>query len=140
MLIGALVDWGKTEGIRENWTKSDSIVQPVNPLTNQQYSFLTVQPINHLTIKLHMYYPYFIAYMAAGFAISILVFFWALNNGQFKDQQRARFIPLQDDLESAPIKASRRARIEIFALFMLASIGLIMSAAVVAFALYKAIR
>ena len=44
-----------------------------------------------------MYYPYFIAYMAIGFAVSLVVFFWALNTGQFKDQQRARFIPLEND-------------------------------------------
>ncbi|MBW2435232.1 MAG: cbb3-type cytochrome oxidase assembly protein CcoS, partial [Deltaproteobacteria bacterium] len=35
--------------------------------------------------------------MAAGFIISLVVFFWALNNGQFKDQQRARFLPLYND-------------------------------------------
>ncbi len=44
-----------------------------------------------------MYYPYYLAYMSAGFVISIVVFIWALNNGQFKDQQRARFIPLEND-------------------------------------------
>ena len=49
-----------------------------------------------------MYYPYFIAYMAAGFIISLVVFFWALNSGQFKDQQRARFLPLQNDLQTKP--------------------------------------
>jgi cbb3-type cytochrome oxidase maturation protein len=87
-----------------------------------------------------MYYPYFIAYMAAGFVISILVFFWALNNGQFKDQQRARFLPLQSDLQAEPVRAARRAWIEFFTLFTLAGIGLLMSAAVVAFALYQAIR
>ena len=54
-----------------------------------------------------MYYPYFIAYMAAGFVISLVVFFWALNSGQFKDQQRARFIPLEGQLRSKPVKASR---------------------------------
>ncbi|MBW1825699.1 MAG: cbb3-type cytochrome oxidase assembly protein CcoS, partial [Deltaproteobacteria bacterium] len=37
-----------------------------------------------------MYFPYFITYMALGFAISLVVFFWALKNGQFKDQKRAR--------------------------------------------------
>jgi hypothetical protein len=47
---------------------------------------------------------------------------------------------LQDDLETAPIKASRRVRIEIYALFTLAAIGLLTSAAVVVFALYKAFR
>jgi cbb3-type cytochrome oxidase maturation protein len=54
-----------------------------------------------------MYYPYFIAYMAAGFIISLVVFFWALNSGQFKDQQRARFLPLQNDLDLRAFKPLR---------------------------------
>ena len=87
-----------------------------------------------------MYYPYFIAYMAAGFVISIVVFFWALNSGQFKDQQRARFIPLQGKLQTIPTKTSRFARAEIYALFALACIGLAMSAVVVAFVLLKSLK
>jgi cbb3-type cytochrome oxidase maturation protein len=87
-----------------------------------------------------MYYPYFIAYMAAGFVISIVVFFWALNNGQFKDQQRARYIPLESDLNTKPGKASRFARIETIALFSLVCIVLATSVAVVVFALVKAVR
>jgi nitrogen fixation-related uncharacterized protein len=87
-----------------------------------------------------MYYPYFIAYMAAGFVISIVVFAWALNNGQFKDQQRARFIPLESDAGTVPLKRSRFARVEIYALFLLACIGLAASAAVIAFALLKALH
>jgi len=82
-----------------------------------------------------MYYPYFIAYMAAGFVISIVVFFWALNNGQFEDQQRARFIPLESDLSSKPVKASRFFRIETYALFTLVCLVLACSVAVVIFAL-----
>ncbi len=46
-----------------------------------------------------MYYPYFISYMVAGLAISLVVFIWALNNGQFKDQQRARYLPLKDETD-----------------------------------------
>lgn len=87
-----------------------------------------------------MYYPYFIVYMAAGFVISIVVFLWALHNGQFEDQQRARFIPLQTDLNTKPLKASRFARIETIALFSLVCIVLASSVAVVTFALMKAIR
>jgi cbb3-type cytochrome oxidase maturation protein len=87
-----------------------------------------------------MYYPYFIAYMAAGFVISLVVFFWALNNGQFKDQQRARFIPLASDLVSRPLKASRFFRIEIVALFTLICLVLASSMAVVLFALHKALQ
>jgi nitrogen fixation-related uncharacterized protein len=87
-----------------------------------------------------MYYPYFIAYMTAGFVISIAVFIWALNNDQFKDQQRARFIPLENDPNTQPVKASRYARIETIALFSLVCICLMCSAAVITFALIKAIK
>ena len=84
-----------------------------------------------------MYFPYYIAYMTAGFVISLAVFFWALNRGQFKDQNRARFIPLEADSHTKPVKVSRLARIETIALFALVGIGLAASAAVVTFALYK---
>ena len=87
-----------------------------------------------------MYYPYFIAYMASGFIISLVVFFWALNNGQFKDQQRARYIPLESDQKTEPAKASRFARIEAIALFSLVCICLSCSIAVITFALMKAAK
>ena len=85
-----------------------------------------------------MYFPYFIAYMSAGFVISIVVFFWALNSGQFKDQQRARFIPLENDPNPNPVKASRFERIQTIALFSLVCICLSCSLAVITFALMKA--
>ena len=78
--------------------------------------------------------------MAAGFLISIVVFIWALNNGQFKDQQRARFIPLESDLQTEPVKASRFARIQTIALFSLVCICLSCSLAVITFALMKAAK
>ncbi len=84
-----------------------------------------------------MYYPFFIAYMAAGFIISLVVFFWALNSGQFKDQQRARFLPLQNDLQAQPAKIPRFARIQTYALLSLVSLCLASAAAVVIFSLIK---
>ena len=87
-----------------------------------------------------MYYPYFIAYMSAGFVISIVVFIWALNNGQFKDQQRARFIPLENDPRTNPVKASRFARIQTIALFALVCICLSCSLAVITYSLFMAAR
>jgi cbb3-type cytochrome oxidase maturation protein len=87
-----------------------------------------------------MYYPYFIAYMASGFVISIVVFLWALNKGQFNDQQRARFIPLESELATEPVKASRFARIETIALFSLVCICLLCSVAVIVFALLKVVK
>jgi cbb3-type cytochrome oxidase maturation protein len=84
-----------------------------------------------------MYYPYFIAYMTIGFTISLLVFFWALRRGQFKDQDRARFLPLSREEERAAVKRSRASRIEVAALIFLACAGLSASAAVVVLALLR---
>ena len=87
-----------------------------------------------------MYYPYFIAYMAAGFIISLAVFFWALNNGQFRDQQRARFLPLQNDLQTQPAKVPRFARLQTVILFILVCLCLASAAAVVIFSLIKGMQ
>jgi len=87
-----------------------------------------------------MYYPYFIAYMAAGFIISLVVFFWALNSGQFKDQQRARFLPLQNDFQTKPAKVPRFARIQTFALLTLVCLCLASALAVVTFSLLMGLK
>jgi hypothetical protein len=85
-----------------------------------------------------MYFPFFVAYMAAGFAISLGLFFWALKQGQFRDQQRARFLPLEPGPASAPAKLTRRGKIETCGLFALACCGLAGSVAVIMFALTHA--
>jgi cbb3-type cytochrome oxidase maturation protein len=82
-----------------------------------------------------MYYPYFVTYIIVGFVISMLVFFWALRNGQFKDQDRARFLPLRDEDETGRSRVSRFNRLEAFALGGLACAGLLAIAAVLIFAL-----
>jgi cbb3-type cytochrome oxidase maturation protein len=83
-----------------------------------------------------MYYPYFITYIIVGFVISLLVFFWALRNGQFKDQERARFLPLRDEDKTGKSRVSRLNRFEVFALGGLACGGLLATAAVLIFALF----
>jgi cbb3-type cytochrome oxidase maturation protein len=85
-----------------------------------------------------MYYTYFITYMFIGLVISFFVFLWALNNGQFKDQKRARFLPLRDEQEMRPNNVSRVSRIELYALALLATTGLMACAAVLVFALVRA--
>ena len=82
-----------------------------------------------------MYFPYFISYITIGFAITLVVFFWALRNGQFQDQQRARFLPLEKELEKSGAKTSRWKRYEIYMLFFLACAGLMSSGAVLIFAM-----
>lgn len=85
-----------------------------------------------------MYFPYFISYIAIGLTISIVVFVWALKNGQFRDQQRARYLPLEDDLDRPAGRASRISRYEVYALFFLAFAGLGASAAVLIYSLFYA--
>jgi len=46
-----------------------------------------------------MIYLFFVLYMITGFIISLCIFLWALKNGQFQDQQRARFLPLLAERE-----------------------------------------
>ena len=85
-----------------------------------------------------MYFPFFVAYMAIGFAVSLGVFFWALGRGQFSDQQRARFLALEGDQPAAPVRLTRRGRIETVALVALAGCGLSGSIAAVVFAMTHA--
>ena len=83
-----------------------------------------------------MYFPYFIAYITVGLVITLSLFFWALRNGQFQDQQRARFLPLRDDAGASPAQVSRWGRWQMYALFFLAAGGLAASAAVLTYAAY----
>jgi cbb3-type cytochrome oxidase maturation protein len=85
-----------------------------------------------------MYFPFFITYMLIGFGISALIFFWALKNGQFSDQKRAAFLPLQHDTERPPVRISRIHRLEGLALLAMACMGLLISASVLVLALLKA--
>jgi hypothetical protein len=76
--------------------------------------------------------------MVVGFAGSLAVFFWALNRGQFRDQRRARFLPLEKPTAAISAKLTRRGLIETCGLFALACCGLAGSAAVIVFALTHA--
>ncbi len=72
-----------------------------------------------------MYYLFFITYLVAGFALGLVLFFWAIKNGQFKDQQRARYLPL-DEEEPQPFgPVSKNARIQSFILLGLMAFGLL---------------
>jgi cbb3-type cytochrome oxidase maturation protein len=84
-----------------------------------------------------MYFPYFIAYMLVGVVIGLVVFLWALRNGQFKEQRRARFLPLKDiPTDSAP-RVSRMNRLEGVVLMGLALAGVLMMASVLFVTLFK---
>jgi cbb3-type cytochrome oxidase maturation protein len=82
-----------------------------------------------------MYYPYFLTYMVSGFVISLVVLFWALRNGQFKDQQRARFLPLEGKPATGPARLSRIGRWHALILVALACSGLVASVVAVVLSL-----
>ena len=82
-----------------------------------------------------MYYPFFTAYIVVGLALSLWVVYWAIKNGQFGEQQRARFLPLEEEPEEYGKRSSETSPYEIYALGILASAGLLTSAAVLIVAL-----
>jgi len=75
--------------------------------------------------------------MIIGITISAVVFMWALKNNQFSDQKRARFLPLEKEPGIPPIKVSKINRLEAYALWAVASLGLVITAAVLAVTLLK---
>jgi cbb3-type cytochrome oxidase maturation protein len=85
-----------------------------------------------------MVFSFFTAYMLIGLCISVMVFFWALKNGQFSDQKRAAFLPLQHDTQSHQVRITRTHRLEAIALIVMACLGLMISATVLAFSLFQA--
>ncbi|MEW5908265.1 MAG: cbb3-type cytochrome oxidase assembly protein CcoS [Thermodesulfobacteriota bacterium] len=83
-----------------------------------------------------MYYPYFITYMGIGILLGLGVFFWAFRNGQFKDQDRARFLPLEEDASVRPGTPSRMGPVEIMGLAGMALAGLAITAGILIFSIF----
>ena len=87
-----------------------------------------------------MYFPYFATYMTVGLIVALAVAAWALRNGQFGDQQRARYLPLDETIPAAAqtLRLTRRARLETYGLALLVAVGLAATAAVLIFAVFAA--
>jgi cbb3-type cytochrome oxidase maturation protein len=104
---------------------------------SRSYRNETLTPQQVWTLEVSMYFPYFMAYMVVGLVVSLMVFLWALRSGQFRDQQRARFLPLDEEPDLAPSKTSRVRRVEACALMVLALAGLVASGTVLLFSLLR---
>jgi cbb3-type cytochrome oxidase maturation protein len=83
-----------------------------------------------------MYFPLFLAYMGICFIITMVVFMWALKKGQFKDQDRARFLPLEDEPDAEKVMVTPFNRIEAYALIFLVIAGLASTVMVLLFSLF----
>lgn len=69
---------------------------------------------------------------------SLVAFIWGLRTGQFSNQERARYLPLGEDLLSQPIPEVSRSkrRAHMAALCMMAGVAFIAFGAALTLALY----
>jgi cbb3-type cytochrome oxidase maturation protein len=81
-----------------------------------------------------MYYFFFIIFIFSGLFFGILVFLWALKSGQFKEQQRARYLAIEDEPEKPQNEVSRTAKLQSYILFGLFIFGILISASVLVYA------
>ena len=81
-----------------------------------------------------MYYFVFIIFIFSGLFFGIVVFLWALKSGQFKEQQRARYLPLEDEQEEPINEVSRSGKLQSYVLFGILILGLMTVASVVVYA------
>ena len=81
-----------------------------------------------------MLYFFFILFLVSGFIFGVIVFVWALKNGQFKDQQRARYLALEDDEDLPKKQASTSGRFQAAAVLGLLIFGLMAIATVMVYA------
>jgi cbb3-type cytochrome oxidase maturation protein len=71
------------------------------------------------------YYLPWILLIVASLWVSLAAFFWALKHGQFSDQERARYLPLRDEVILAPLpRPSKRTR-EVYALLVVLCMGVL---------------
>jgi cbb3-type cytochrome oxidase maturation protein len=82
-----------------------------------------------------MYYPFFLTYILTGLIIGITVFMWALKNGQFSDQQRARFLALED-VRQAAVATPLKTGFQLYCIFFLAIAAIVASFALLCYALF----
>lgn len=81
----------------------------------------------------NMYYFFFIIIIFSGLFFGIVVFLWALKSGQFNEQQRARYLPLEDEPEVPNAALSRSSKLQAYVLFFILIFGLLAIASVVVY-------
>ena len=79
-------------------------------------------------------YLFFIIFIFSGLFFGIIVFLWALKSGQFKEQNRARYLAIEDDQEQTEVVVSRSTQLQSYVLIGLIVAGILISASVVIYA------
>ncbi len=57
-----------------------------------------------------MYYAGWMLLILMGIGLGTWAFVWALRSGQFQEQERARFLPLRDEMLCSQSRSSHKAR------------------------------
>jgi cbb3-type cytochrome oxidase maturation protein len=81
-------------------------------------------------------YLLFIIFIFSGLVFGILTFLWALKSGQFKEQERARYLAIEDEQEKPDDVASRSGQLQSYMLFGFLIVGILISASVVVYAYF----
>jgi|WetSurMetagenome_2_1015567.scaffolds.fasta_scaffold458033_2 cbb3-type cytochrome oxidase maturation protein len=83
-----------------------------------------------------MFYLGWLMLIALGVGVSLGVFVWALKTGQFSDQQRARYLPLQNEQLEMPQAQEQRMPAEVYALILVVIMGIICFISTITLTLY----
>lgn len=70
-------------------------------------------------------YAYWVSLVIISLWISLVAFFWALRDGQFSEQGRARYLPLSDPLPLPPVKRPSKLPLEAYALLSIFILGIL---------------
>ncbi len=71
------------------------------------------------------YYLPWVLLIAVSLWVSLAGFFWALKHGQFAEQERARYLPLRDEIGPEPLVRPSGFRREAFALVAILCMGIL---------------
>ena len=74
-----------------------------------------------------LFYVWWIGLTAAAIWVSIAAFVWAVQTGQFSDQERARYLPLRNENLTPPAQHEQPGRLsaEVYALMVVLGLGLL---------------
>jgi nitrogen fixation-related uncharacterized protein len=82
-----------------------------------------------------MFIPLWLTFLASGTVMAVLTLLWAIRSRQFDEQDRARYIPLQDlsagELAAAPPPRQRAGRLGIAVIVACGALAILSTLALV---------
>lgn len=68
-------------------------------------------------------YSSWIGLVTMSLLVSLAAFVWALRDGQFSDQGRARYLPLHDEFSRRPVEHRTNFSLEVWVLLFIVVLG-----------------